>query len=106
PPLVVRGGSLAGIDYTLPVASAQVKAAVLLAGLGAPEDTVVREAVLTRIHTEELLSACGAKVEVTPEGRGQVVRLRPSTLSPLTVGVPGDPSSAAVRAVAAAVGPR
>jgi 3-phosphoshikimate 1-carboxyvinyltransferase len=105
PPLVVRGGRLAGIDYTPPVASAQVKSAVLLAGLGAAGDTVVRELVLTRTHTEELLSACGAKVEVTPNGRGQVVRLRPSTLSPLTLDVPGDPSHAAFWVVAASIVP-
>jgi 3-phosphoshikimate 1-carboxyvinyltransferase len=104
-PLVVRGGGLAAIDYTPPVASAQVKSAVLLAGLGAAGDTVVREPVLTRIHTEELLSACGAKVEVTPEGRGQVVRLRPSTLSPLSLEVPGDPSHAAFWVVAASIVP-
>jgi 3-phosphoshikimate 1-carboxyvinyltransferase len=105
PPLVVRGGRLTGIDYTPPVASAQVKSAVLLAGLGAAEDTVVREPVLTRTHTEELLSACGAKVEVTPDGHGQVVRLRPSTLSPLTLDVPGDPSQAAFWVVAASIVP-
>jgi 3-phosphoshikimate 1-carboxyvinyltransferase len=105
PPLVVRGGGLMGIDYAPPVASAQVKSAVLLAGLGAQEDTVVREPVLTRTHTEELLSACGAKVEVTPDGHGQVVRLRPSTLSPLTLEVPGDPSHAAFWVVAASIVP-
>src|SRR5205823_9135649 len=105
PPLVVRGGRLTGIDYTPPVASAQVKSAVLLAGLGAAEDTVVREPVLTRTHTEELLSACGAKVEVTPDGHGQVVRLRPSTLSPLALEVPGDPSHAAFWVVAASIVP-
>jgi 3-phosphoshikimate 1-carboxyvinyltransferase len=105
PPLVVRGGGLAGIDYTPPVASAQVKSAVLLAGLGAADDTVVREPVLTRTHTEELLSAGGAKVDVTPEGRGQVIRLRASTLSPLTLEVPGDPSHAAFWVVAASIVP-
>ncbi len=105
PPLVVRGGGLTGIDYTPPVASAQVKSAVLLAALGAAEDTIVREPVLTRTHTEELLSASGAKVDVTPDGHGQVVRLRPSTLSPLTLEVPGDPSHAAFWVVAASIVP-
>ncbi len=105
PPLVVRGGGLAGIDYTPPVASAQVKSAVLLAGLGAAEETVLREPVLTRTHTEELLSVCGAKVEVTREGRGQVIRLRASTLSPLALEVPGDPSHAAFWVVAASIVP-
>jgi 3-phosphoshikimate 1-carboxyvinyltransferase len=105
PPLVVRGKRLTGIDYRPSVASAQIKSAVLLAGLGAAEDTVVHEPVLTRTHTEELLSACGAKVDVTPDGRGQVVRLRPSALSPLTLEVPGDPSHAAFWVVAASIVP-
>jgi 3-phosphoshikimate 1-carboxyvinyltransferase len=105
PPLVVRGGALVGIDYTPPVASAQVKSAVLLAGLGAKEDTIVREPVRTRMHTEELLAACGVEVEVAPYGRGQVVRLRPSALSPLTLKVPGDPSHAAFWVVAATIVP-
>jgi 3-phosphoshikimate 1-carboxyvinyltransferase len=105
PPLVIRGGGLAGIDYTPPVASAQVKSAVLLAGLGAADDTIVREPVVTRTHTEELLLASGAKVDVTPEGRGQVVRLRSSILSPLTLEVPGDPSHAAFWVVAASIVP-
>jgi 3-phosphoshikimate 1-carboxyvinyltransferase len=105
PPLVVRGGGLVGIDYTPPVASAQVKSAVLLAGLGAAEDTIVRETVRTRMHTEELLSACGVKVEVVPDGLGQIVRLQPSAVSPLALEVPGDPSHAAFWVVAASIVP-
>src|ERR1019366_2167205 len=62
PPLTIRGGALRGIDYTTPMASAQVKSCVLLAGLGAHGDTVVREPVLTRRHTEELLTRCGASL--------------------------------------------
>src|SRR5205085_11305219 len=65
----------------------------------------VRGPVLTRVHTEEVLSAGGAKLEVTPEGRGQVVRLRPSTVSPLSLEVPGDPSHAAFWVVAASIVP-
>ena len=61
PPLVVRGGHLTGIDYTLPVPSAQVKSSVLFAGLGAEGATVVRETVPTRAHTEEMLAAAGAR---------------------------------------------
>jgi 3-phosphoshikimate 1-carboxyvinyltransferase len=101
----VRGGGLIGIVYTPPVASAQVKSAVLLAGLGASEDTVVHEPVPTRMHTEELLSACGVEVEVAPDGRGQIVRLRPSAVSPFAVEVPGDPSNAAFWVVAATIVP-
>ena len=74
PPLVIRGGSLHGIDYTPPMASAQVKSCVLLAGLGAEGETVVREAIPTRAHTEEMLTTCGADITV----EGGVIRLRPS----------------------------
>lgn len=105
-PLVVRGGGLAAIDYAPPVASAQVKGAVLLAGLGADGETVVREAVATRAHTEELLARCGADVAVA-EGAdgGRTVVLRPSELEPFALDVPADPSQAAFWAVAASVVP-
>ncbi|HEX2274527.1 MAG TPA: 3-phosphoshikimate 1-carboxyvinyltransferase [Acidimicrobiales bacterium] len=106
PPLVVRGGGLHGIDYTPPVASAQVKSAVLLAGLGAEGDTVVREPVATRAHTEELLAACGADLEVTADSAGGcTIRLRPSQLEPFSLDVPGDPSQAAFWVVAACITP-
>jgi 3-phosphoshikimate 1-carboxyvinyltransferase len=101
PPLSVQGGSLRAIDYTLPVPSAQVKSAVLIAGLGAEGETVVRETVPTRAHTEEMLGAFG--VDVTSlEG---VIRLRPSPVQPFELDVPGDPSQAAFWVVAAAVVP-
>ncbi len=60
----MRGGGLQGIEYRLPVPSAQVKSAVLLAGLGADGPTTVHEAVPTRAHTEEMLAAAGADIEV------------------------------------------
>ncbi|HWC10603.1 MAG TPA: 3-phosphoshikimate 1-carboxyvinyltransferase, partial [Acidimicrobiales bacterium] len=105
-PLVVRGGGLRGIDYTPPVASAQVKAAVLLAGLGAEGRTVVREPVATRTHTEDMLAACGADIEVADDGDGQhVVQVRPCSLAPLVLDVPGDPSQAAFWVVAACITP-
>ncbi|HEX2042945.1 MAG TPA: 3-phosphoshikimate 1-carboxyvinyltransferase [Acidimicrobiales bacterium] len=104
-PLVVRGGGLQGIDYTPSVASAQVKSAVLLAGLGADGETVVREPVASRAHTEELLAACGADLEVTAEGKGCTVRVRRSALQPFSLDVPGDPSQAAFWVVAACVTP-
>lgn len=103
PPLVVRGGDLKGIEYELPVPSAQVKAAVLLAGLAAEGETVVREHVRTRAHTEEMLAACGADVMV--EDGGRTTRVRPSSLRPFTLDVPGDPSQAAFWIVAAALVP-
>ncbi len=105
PPLTVKGGRLSGITWTPPVASAQVKSAVLLAGLSATGDTVVHEPVRTRAHTEELLAAAGADVSVRDDGDGRVVRLRPSTLRPLHVVVPGDPSQAAFWVVAACLVP-
>jgi 3-phosphoshikimate 1-carboxyvinyltransferase len=100
-PLVVRGGGLHGIDYTLPVDSAQTKAAVLLAGLHAEGETVVRERVPVRAHTEEMLADAGADIEVD----GLTVRLRPSELRPFELDVPGDPSQAAYWVVAATIIP-
>jgi 3-phosphoshikimate 1-carboxyvinyltransferase len=105
PPLQVTGAALLGIDYTPPMASAQVKSAVLLAGLDAGGETVVREAVATRAHTEEMLAEAGADVTVEPVGRGRVVRLRPGPLRARAWEVPGDPSQAAFWVVAGAVVP-
>ncbi len=101
PPLVVRGGGLHGIDYTPPVASAQVKSAVLLAGLGAEGETVIREPLPTRAHTEEMLAACGASISAA-DG---VIRLRAGPLLPFELDVPGDPSQAAFWVVAACLVP-
>jgi 3-phosphoshikimate 1-carboxyvinyltransferase len=103
PPLTVRGGSLRGIDYDLPVPSAQVKSAVLLAGLSATGETVVRQPVITRAHTEEMLLACGADLDVSENGLD--VRLRPSALEPFELDVPGDPSQAAFWIVAGCIVP-
>ena len=100
-PLVVRGGGLTGIDYALPVPSAQVKSAVLLAGLSAAGETVVREAVPTRTHTEEMLAACGADMEV----EGGRAAVRASVLQPFELDVPGDPSAGAFWVVAACIVP-
>jgi len=106
PPLTIRGGTLHGIDFTTPVASAQVKSCVLLAGLHARGETVVRETVLTRRHTEEILARCGADIaEEGGDGTDHVVRLRRSELAPVELDVPGDPSQAAFWIVAACVVP-
>ena len=102
-PLSVAGGALRGIDYELPVPSAQVKGAVLLAGLAADGETVVRERLVTRAHTEELLADFGADVEVDAGER--LVRLRPGPLTATDVSVPGDPSQAAFWLVAASIVP-
>jgi 3-phosphoshikimate 1-carboxyvinyltransferase len=106
-PLMVRGIVPAvPITYTLPVASAQVKSAVLLAGLNTPGITRVIEPVATRDHSERMLKGFGADitVEQTPEGR--LISLHgQAELAPQTITVPGDPSSAAFWAVAASIVP-
>jgi 3-phosphoshikimate 1-carboxyvinyltransferase len=102
PPLDVQGGALVGIDYTLPVASAQVKSAVLIAGLWASGETIVREPGPTRDHTERMLAALGAPLDRPAVG---VARVRAATrLSTSAFVVPGDPSSAAFLVVAAVLG--
>ncbi|MFN8482506.1 MAG: 3-phosphoshikimate 1-carboxyvinyltransferase [Anaerolineae bacterium] len=102
-PLAIRGGGLRGIDYTLPVASAQVKSAILLAGLFAEGDTTVHEPEATRDHTERMLGAMGATVARD----GKAVRVAPlaAPLRPLSLTVPGDVSSAAFPLAAAAIVP-
>ena len=105
PPLTITGQALRGIDYTPPMASAQVKSALLLAGLHAEGETVVREPISTRAHTEEMLEAAGADIDVEPMGEGRIVRLRPSILGARSWEVPGDPSQAAFWVVAGAVVP-
>jgi 3-phosphoshikimate 1-carboxyvinyltransferase len=91
-PLVIKGGSLRGIAYQSPVASAQVKSALLLAGLYAEGETTVTEPARSRDHSERMLAAMGAEVAL----EGSTVRLQPaSRLAPLSLRVPGDISSAA-----------
>ena len=100
-PLRITGGSLRGINWQPPVASAQVKGAVLLAGLFADGETVVREPIPTRAHTEEMLATFGADVRIA----GGEVAVRASRPSPFALAVPGDPSSAAFWMVGAALVP-
>jgi len=101
PPLTVHGGGLHGITYRPPVPSAQVKSAVLLAGLGADGETVVVEATPTRPHTEELLARFGADVSID----GDTISVRRSRPEPFEYTVPGDPSQAAFWVVAATLVP-
>jgi 3-phosphoshikimate 1-carboxyvinyltransferase len=102
PPVAIQGSPLSGIDYTLPVASAQLKSAVLLAGLYADGPSTVREISASRDHTERMLRAQGVDLEA---GDG-VIALRPSRpLRAIDIDVPGDISSAAFWLVAAAVHP-
>ncbi|HTU38075.1 MAG TPA: 3-phosphoshikimate 1-carboxyvinyltransferase, partial [Acidimicrobiales bacterium] len=105
PPLRIRGGALRGIDWTAKVASAQVKSAILLAGLSASGTTVVREAITTRTHTEEMLAEAGVDINVEPWGEGRVVTVRASALVPVDRLVPGDPSQSAFFVVAGCVVP-
>jgi len=105
PPVSVTGGALRGITYTPPMASAQVKSAILLAGLGADGETVVHEPVATRAHTEEMLAAAGADISFERVGGGRTVRVRRSSLQPGTFFVPGDPSQAAFWVVAGIIVP-
>jgi 3-phosphoshikimate 1-carboxyvinyltransferase len=105
-PLTLTGGGLKHIAYRLPVASAQVKSAVLLAGLNAEGGVEVIEPHASRDHTERMLSAFGASLEITPEGNGRRIRLAGGQrLRGTEVIVPGDPSSAAFPLVAALVTP-
>jgi 3-phosphoshikimate 1-carboxyvinyltransferase len=106
PPLRLKGGTLHGIDWTTKVASAQVKSAILLAGLSAEGPTIVRERVTTRAHTEEMLVEAGADLTVEPWGEGRIVTIHPSALRPVTPRtVPGDPSASAFFVVAGCVVP-
>jgi 3-phosphoshikimate 1-carboxyvinyltransferase len=106
PPLTVEGSlELLAIDYRVPVASAQVKSAVLLAGLAANGETIVREDVRTRATTEDMLRAADVGVRSTDDGAGRVVTLTPGRPSRHDWFVPGDPSQAAFFAVLGAIHP-
>ncbi len=91
-PLTIQGGNLTGRDFIIPVASAQVKTALLLAGLNAKGSTSVNEPSISRDHTERMLQAFGVKVE---RAGSQVRVWGGSTLTGQRVAVPGDISSAA-----------
>jgi 3-phosphoshikimate 1-carboxyvinyltransferase len=101
-PLTIRGATLAAIDYELPVASAQVKSAILLAGLGARGRTTVVEPAPTRDHTELMLRQAGVRVTTRP---ASVSLDPPQGLNLRSVQVPGDFSSAAPFVVAATIVP-
>ena len=107
-PLTMRGLQPAvPITYRLPVASAQVKSAILLAGLNTPGITTVIEPVPTRDHSERMLRGFGAKLTVEQDADGaNVIRIHgPADLNGQTIVVPGDPSSAAFFIVAALIVP-
>ncbi len=95
-PLVVRGGGLQGIEYDLPMASAQVKSAIMLAGLSATGNTVIHQPALSRDHTERMVLAMGGKIEEN----GLDLVIHPAELKAVDITVPGDISSAAFWMVA------
>jgi 3-phosphoshikimate 1-carboxyvinyltransferase len=102
-PLAIRGGGLTAMRHELAVASAQVKTALLLAGLQAAGPTEVTEPALSRDHTERLLPTMGAVLEAIPGG----VRVEPAGagLTAINLAVPGDPSAAAFFVVGACITP-
>jgi 3-phosphoshikimate 1-carboxyvinyltransferase len=105
-PLTLHGGGLAAIDYRLPMPSAQVKSAILLAGLNAEGLTRIVEPQPTRDHTERMLRAFGAQIEVEDTSQGRLVRLDGGQrLEGARIRVAGDPSSAAFPLVAALITP-
>jgi 3-phosphoshikimate 1-carboxyvinyltransferase len=107
-PLTMRGACPAvPLDYRLPVASAQVKSAVLLAGLNTPGITRVVEPIPTRDHSERMLRGFGADLQVEVEADGtRIITLKgEAELRPQSIVVPGDPSSAAFPIVAALITP-
>jgi 3-phosphoshikimate 1-carboxyvinyltransferase len=102
PPLHIRGGKLRGIEYTTPIASAQVKSAVLFAGLFADGETTVEEPHRTRDHSEQALRAFGVELS---RSRNRVTVRGGQKLSPIEAVIPGDISSAAFFLCAAALFP-
>ncbi|ALX47955.1 3-phosphoshikimate 1-carboxyvinyltransferase [Lentibacillus amyloliquefaciens] len=101
-PMAIRGGALKGINYTMPVKSAQVKSAVLLGGLFADGTTRVIEESATRNHSENMLRAFGADITET---NGEIRITNKNALTGMNVHVPGDISSAAFFMTAAAIVP-
>lgn len=107
-PCSIRGAHQAlPLSYRVPMASAQVKSAVLLAGLNAPGETIVIEPIATRDHTEKMLAGFGAEISVSLNEAGErVIKLQGQPeLKPQDLEVPGDPSSAAFPIVAALIIP-
>ncbi len=106
-PLMLRGACPAvPIEYRLPVASAQVKSAIILAGLNTPGITRVIERVPTRDHSERMLTGFGADLSVEQDGLDTIISIRgEAELKPQQIVVPGDPSSAAFPVVAALLVP-
>ncbi|MEZ5892550.1 MAG: 3-phosphoshikimate 1-carboxyvinyltransferase [Parvularculaceae bacterium] len=106
-PVTLSGGDLKAVSVKLATPSAQVKSAILLAALGAAGATRIHEPILCRDHTERMLSAFGVKISIDPdETGGRFIGIEGGQrLTPATVAVPGDPSSAAFPIAAALIVP-
>ena len=105
-PATLAPSQLHGISYAPPIASAQVKSALLLAGLGASGDTIITEHHATRDHTETMLHAFGVTLDIARTGDGVRIRLPgPQSLKAQDITVPGDPSSIGFALVAALICP-
>ncbi|MQF65020.1 3-phosphoshikimate 1-carboxyvinyltransferase [SAR202 cluster bacterium AC-409-J13_OGT_754m] len=96
PPITIKGGDLHGIEYTLPVASAQVKSCIMLAALRASTPTIIHQPALSRDHTERMLDSMGAKVI----RRGFQLEIFPGVLKSFDLSIPGDISAASFWMVA------
>ncbi|CAA6805524.1 MAG: 5-Enolpyruvylshikimate-3-phosphate synthase (EC [uncultured Sulfurovum sp.] len=103
-PLAIRGGDLKSFKYASPIDSAQIKSALILAALQADDSSLYKEELLSRDHTERMLSGMGAKITLQSDGW---IKIDPLTqpLNPLNITVPADPSSGFFFAVAAAIIP-
>lgn len=106
PPLHIEPSKINAIEYHLPVASAQVKSAILLAGLYADSATTVHETAISRDHTERMLRTFGAQITTDVQGSTRISHLQPNTtLQGCNIQIPGDFSSAAFFIVAALIQP-
>lgn len=103
-PLAIRGGNLKSFKYESPIDSAQVKSALILAGLQADDNSYYKETLLSRDHTERMLSGMGASVSLQEDAWIKIEPLK-KPLNPLNITVPADPSSGFFFAVAAAITP-
>ena len=103
-PLAIRGGNLKSFKYESPIDSAQIKSALILAALQADDTSYYKEGLLSRDHTERMLSGMGASVKLQEDGW---IKIEPLTkaLNPLNISIPADPSSGFFFAVAAAITP-
>lgn len=106
PATIISSGNLKSIDYVSPHASAQVKSAILLAGINTSGVTSITEHTLSRDHSENMLKAFGATINIETQGQGQKVSIKgPVTLKGTDISIPGDPSSAAFPIIAAIITP-